>query len=85
MHEYRSNFAWIVAPLLLLVVCLGVYVGGYFYLCERELFFDGRSVRYYASEWQGNIFQPAAQIHSLFRDKPIMTGQAFKGGVPLVG
>ena len=61
----------IVVPLLL----LGAYVGGYLSLCEYRLgksFDSGASVRlrFYETEWQRSLFAPAAWMEGLLTGMP---------------
>jgi hypothetical protein len=71
--QYRLRTLLILLALAILVVSAGAYVGGYFLLSnavEIVVVREWRS-RYFASEWQVRIFQPAAKVESLFCGKDV--------------
>jgi hypothetical protein len=81
MGENRKPaIATILAGLLIVVVLLGTYVGGYFWLCERVvpqppasvIGVTRTSIRIYARQWQAELFAPAAQVETwLWGDKTV--------------
>jgi hypothetical protein len=85
MSRYRLRTLLILLALAILVVSAGAYVGGYFLLSnavEIVVVREWRS-RYFASEWQVRIFQPAAKVESLFCGKDVRLSAPRMPAVPL--
>jgi hypothetical protein len=77
MTSRPSTAAPILAVLALVLVTLGAYVGGYFWLAEGYMYFpyavDPRNepailmARCYPHRWQCVLFLPAAEVESWLR------------------
>jgi len=69
-----STAAPILAVLAIVLVTLGVYIGGYIWLCETTINASGSyMVRSYRSERLRDSFKPAARVEALIRRAEIET------------
>ena len=80
MNEERRKADWlIVAALVLLVVVvpLGAYVGGYFAMGgvgTVSTQYESKMCRFYPTQWQAEAFKPAARVESFLAGHEIKTG-----------
>jgi hypothetical protein len=82
MTSRPSTAAPILAVLAIVVVTLGAYMGGYFWLGERTEFFfvmdtfsghnPPRVTRSYSHEWIAAMFQPAGMVEAWWLDGPVV-------------
>ena len=61
-----STAAPSLAVLAVVLVTLGAYLGGYFWLGDR-LYGGPAPLRYYRYRWQATLFTPAAKVDSYLR------------------
>lgn len=64
MTSRSSTAAPILAVLAIVLVTLGAYVGGYFWLSQRIDLAPNAFVRDYNNAWLNTAFRPAARIES---------------------
>jgi hypothetical protein len=83
MTSRPSPAAPILAALAVVLVTLGEYAGGYFWLGDFHEFpeFDGAVLRQYDYDWQVTLFWPASQIEERLRRAEVVIGTRVKGGV----
>jgi hypothetical protein len=75
MTSRPSTAAPILAVLAIVLVTLGAYVGGYFWLGDYWATKEVKEVvfRDYRYQWQATIFQPAASVESWLTGKVVQT------------
>ena len=70
MTSRPSSLPVIIAIAALLLVPLGAYLGGYFWLGVK-LDRDDQTLRLYLREWQRTIYRPAARAESLMTGRQV--------------
>lgn len=55
----------------LVVVPLGLYVTGYFYLGKRIDYPGGPIERTYSRDWHATVFEPAGKLEAWVRSRPV--------------
>lgn len=81
MNSRPSTVAPILAAILLLLLPLGAYVTGYFWLGERISVLGNppsdmptEIIRIYPHRWQESAFHPAAVVEGWLRGTPVFAG-----------
>ena len=74
MTSRPSTAAPILAVLAIGLTLFGVYLGGYFWLCETTINASGTYiVRSYQTKWLRDSFKPAARVEGAIRRSEIET------------
>jgi hypothetical protein len=62
--------------ILLVLIAIVLYAGGYFLLSDRWTWFSSGQLRMrvFASEWLADVYQPAAWVESKIRGYPVVAG-----------
>ena len=72
MTSRPSTAAPILAVLAVVLVTLGAYVGGYFWLGENRKLNSVQTTRVYRARWQGTVFGPIAWIEGKLSRREVL-------------
>jgi hypothetical protein len=78
-REHKSAAAPILAVLAIVLAMLGAYVGGYFWLGERQELNSVQTTRVYSARWQGTVFGPIAWVEGKLSRREVLLLEEIDG------